>query len=113
AFAFGSHKVMRWLVPFCLIYMLPASAVLAVGDGLFRAFFGIQVLVYVLGWLGGRGWKHDITAWPRYFLAMNLALANGFVRWIVGGQGAAWRGTPRWWHPEGAHREEKGRWRKG
>lgn len=114
AFAFGSHKVMRWLAPFCLIFLLPASAVLAVGDGLFRALFGIQVLVYGLGWLGGRGWtrgwKHDITAWPRYFLAMNLALANGFGRWIVGGQRATWRGTPRWWHPEAEPGGKRRRW---
>jgi poly-beta-1,6-N-acetyl-D-glucosamine synthase len=88
AFAFVSHKVLRWLAPEFLIAMLVTSAALAAaGDGLFVAFLGMQLSFYLLAaagwWLRGRGPLAMPLYVPFYFCAMNTAALFGLYRHLT------------------------------
>ena len=100
-FSFFSHKVLRWLGPFFLFFMLLSSFVLALeGHSLFWILFLLQVLLMgfvplvdqVLLWLGFHHfWLRNI----RYFFAMNLALLAGFFRFLRGVRSGAWEPPKR------------------
>jgi cellulose synthase/poly-beta-1,6-N-acetylglucosamine synthase-like glycosyltransferase len=99
AFAFVSHKLLRWLVPFLLAAALVGSLPLAVAGGLrWRLLLGGQVAFYALA-LAGR-WRvggplRRLAALAWYFMTMNAALAVGLWRFIRGTQRAAWSRTHR------------------
>lgn len=103
AFAFLSHKLLRWLSPFLLAAALAANAALAARPGAlgYRALLLAQLSGYALaiagaagvGWL--RGPVRQLAGLAHYFLAMNAALAVGLWRFLAGRQRAAWQRTPR------------------
>lgn len=106
AFAFWSHKVLRWLVPFFLLGALACNlAIVALGGArglafdLFAGLFAAQAAAIALSALifrlpaGTRtpGWLRPIS----YFYLMNYALLCGFFRWARGGQPVTWRQAAR------------------
>jgi len=99
SFSFWSHKVLRWMVPGCLLVMLPASVVLARGRPAFGLVVAAQAALYGLAlWgilSGSRSRWRRLWGAPCYFVVMNLALANGFWRWLTGRQRATWERTQR------------------
>ena len=99
AFAFASHKLLRWLTPLLLTIALVGTLPLAVVGGWgFRALLAAQVAVYGLAYLGARGtagWLERPASLAHYFVGMNVALAAGFWRFVRGTQGAAWNRTER------------------
>jgi cellulose synthase/poly-beta-1,6-N-acetylglucosamine synthase-like glycosyltransferase len=94
AFAFISHKLLRWFLPFCLVGMLVTSGAL-LGSPLYRILFGAQVAFYLLGVAGFlfRGSLHGVryVMVPYYLLAMQLAFFVGFFRFLTGPDTAGWR----------------------
>jgi cellulose synthase/poly-beta-1,6-N-acetylglucosamine synthase-like glycosyltransferase len=98
AFAFASHKLLRWVCPFFMIGLFGAS--LALWESPFyRACLLAQAAFYLLAVLGPL-----VPARPRVFkpvhvagmfTAMNAALLVGFCRWARQGQSGAWRRTAR------------------
>jgi cellulose synthase/poly-beta-1,6-N-acetylglucosamine synthase-like glycosyltransferase len=96
AFAFVSHKLLRWAAPFLLALALLASFAGATTPGAWacRALLAAQVAFYTLAAAGERGaGAPGRTA--RYFVTMNAALAVGWWRFARGTQRAAWRRTAR------------------
>ena len=99
AFAFVSHKLLRWVTPFLLVLALALSAVLAARGALFwQAALALQVAFYALALAGRAGTNGPLRrasslAW--YFVSMNAALAVGLWRFLRGTQGAAWNRTER------------------
>jgi cellulose synthase/poly-beta-1,6-N-acetylglucosamine synthase-like glycosyltransferase len=94
AFAFVSHKLIRWLGPLLLPLALLANAAAAISGGWgLRAMLALQVLGYALAAAGGGA--GGAGRYARYFVAMNAALAAGFWRFLRGSQAAAWRRTER------------------
>jgi cellulose synthase/poly-beta-1,6-N-acetylglucosamine synthase-like glycosyltransferase len=95
AFAFVSHKLLRWATPFLLAVAL-VSNVLAAADGplAVRVLLGAQVAFYALAAAGGRG-AGAAGRTARHFVAMNAALAVGLWRFLLGTQAAAWSRTDR------------------
>ncbi len=101
AFAFFSHKVLRWIGPFFLLAIPLCSAALAWNGNLFFRFLfliltGGAILVIALDlllrWLG----LHFLPLRSlRYFLAMNLALLQGFVKFLKGIRSNVWEPTKR------------------
>lgn len=91
-FAFFSHKLLRWVLPFLLIGMLVSSALL-LDSPIYRGFFVAQMLFYGWGALGYlfreplRRIRYALVAY--YLLAMHLAFLVGFVRFLTGR--AEWR----------------------
>ena len=92
--AFFSHKVLRWILPFLLIALLVSNAILWNQPLYNLALFG-QLLFYLWAAVGFafRDRAHRVRyALLGYFLvAMNLAFLVGFVRTFVGRQGATWQ----------------------
>jgi cellulose synthase/poly-beta-1,6-N-acetylglucosamine synthase-like glycosyltransferase len=98
AFAFLSHKILRWLGPFFLIGALAANLLLLGG------FAYRMALVAQLGFYATAAAMALLPAGPRIvrplrlttmFAGMNAALLIGFCRWASGRQGGAWQRTPR------------------
>jgi cellulose synthase/poly-beta-1,6-N-acetylglucosamine synthase-like glycosyltransferase len=94
AFAFVSHKLLRWTLPFLLIGMLVTSAAL-LDSPLYQALFVLQVLFYGWGLAGYlfrpriQGIRFALVAY--YLLAMHLAFLVGFVRYLSGRREIEWR----------------------
>ena len=98
AFAFWSHKVLRWFAPALMAVAFAANLfLLAVPP--YRLLFAAQVVFYGLA-LAGRekvlkGALGRAASVAYYFVSMNLAMAQGFWRYVRGEQGATWDPTAR------------------
>jgi len=101
AWAFFSHKVLRWLGPFFMIFIAAGTLLwlLAGSPSALPLLFG-QAVFYAAAWAGWRGHSisgpvRKITGTAHHFTAMNIALLLGFFRWLKGSQKAAWNRTQR------------------
>ncbi|HEX9400903.1 MAG TPA: glycosyltransferase family 2 protein [Anaeromyxobacter sp.] len=97
AFAFVSHKLLRWAAPLLLAIALLANVGVAVAPGAwaYRALLAAHAGFYALALAGRRGAAGRLARGALYFLEMNVALAVGFWRFVRGSQRAAWRRTER------------------
>lgn len=94
AYAFWSHKVLRWLTPFLLLIAF-GGALLAATTPIYAFFAGIMVLFGLLAlldhWLlAPRGIKLSGLRFLRHFLLMNLALLLGFYDLLRGDTRTHW-----------------------
>jgi len=98
AFAFWSHKVCRWTVPFALLAAQISAAALA-RDPVYgiaaAAGLSLALLALVGSWLERRARSWAPVSVPYYFLSMNLALALGFIAFVRGTQSMTWTPTAR------------------
>ena len=89
-----SHKVMRYLVPFFLMAILGASAVLARHSFLYLIALGAQLLGYLsaLGaWMFERaGVRSRMLALPQYFVLANVASLMACYQFLRGERYAHW-----------------------
>ena len=100
-FAFFSHKILRWLGPFFIIIMLLVSGILAL-MGLMEyklIFLLFLLLIFVVPLLDAAFKKLNINFLPfraiRYFFVMNLALLEGFFKFLKGIQQGVWEPPKR------------------
>lgn len=93
-FAFVSHKVLRWIIPFLLIGMFVSSATLW-AQPFYRALFLGQVLFYAWGALGyllrARVQRVRYMLLGYYLVAIHLAFLVGFVHFLFRHNEAGWR----------------------
>jgi biofilm PGA synthesis N-glycosyltransferase PgaC len=95
-FLYVSHRVLRWsLTPLLLALLLPLNAVLAVMyGGVYVALLIAQVLFYLAAgsgwWQAARGRTAGPLLVPLYFTLMNVAVFQGFSRFLRNSQPAAW-----------------------
>lgn len=102
AFAFWSHKVLRWLTPHLLLLALAANVgLVSRGAGAFwrLALLG-QIGLPLLGlldwpWRGQRGYGGQACGYIRHFYLMNAALLLGWWRYVRGQRSPVWRPTVR------------------
>ena len=89
-----SHKVMRYLVPFFLMAILGASAVLARHSFFYLMALGAQLLGYLsaLGaWMFERaGVRSRMLALPQYFVLANVASLMACYQFLRGERYAHW-----------------------
>lgn len=89
-----SHKVMRYAVPFFLIAILAASAILAQYSMPYSIVFVAQLGCYLsaLGaWMLERAGVHSrMLALPQYFVLSNLAALIAFYQFLRGERYAQW-----------------------
>jgi len=96
AFSFWSHKVLRWLTPFFLIFCLISSGVLAIYYSLFFALFLIQVLFLLFPLINMISpFKLSLFKFISHFYLMNLALLKGFLMFVKGVETSIWQPTKR------------------
>ena len=101
AFAFTSHKILRWKGPFFIIFAFFSSAILAMSGNLFYlGLLLVQIVVWIiLPLLDLILWKLNIHLKPlrnlRYFVFMNVALLNGFFKYLNGIKTNVWQPTKR------------------
>ncbi len=97
ALAFVVHKLVRWLGPLLLAVSLAGSALL-IRRSAFAGLLAAQLGFYAAAlWGGGtrNGPVARLCRLAQHFVAMNLALAAGFWRWLRGAQGPTWQRTER------------------
>lgn len=101
-FAFFSHKVLRWLGPFfLLIFFLVSLALSALYDNYWYPWLFLCVIVFYFALplldilLRNWGIQWRLIRNIRYFLLMNLALLNGFFRFIKGVKNNVWEPPKR------------------
>jgi cellulose synthase/poly-beta-1,6-N-acetylglucosamine synthase-like glycosyltransferase len=94
AFAFWSHKIVRWAVPVLLLTLLLSSALLARGSAVHLVVLlggGVLGVLAAGGWLLDRlGLRLGVFGLPLYFVAVNAALFVGFIRFVMGTQPTTW-----------------------
>ena len=94
SFAFLSHKLLRWVLPFLLIGLLVSNALLW-SSLPYRLFFVAQALFYL--WAGiGFAFRNSMRrfrfALMGYFLVtIHLAFLVGFWRYLSGRRASAWQ----------------------
>ena len=98
AFTFFSHKVLRWLVPHCMLLAF-ACNLLLVTQPFYLALLVAQLLFY-----GGAAyaWRCSVNGTapkalrlPLFFVSMNLGLWIGFWRFLFGGASGVWARSSR------------------
>ena len=100
-FAFFSHKVLRWFGGFFLLAIFLSLALLAGENQFFSCLFWLQVLgvagVFTINKIRDRLQLKPLPVLKNiaYFLAMNLALTDGFFKWLRGIQSGTWQRTAR------------------
>ncbi|MFN0016467.1 MAG: glycosyltransferase [Saprospiraceae bacterium] len=93
-FAFFSHKVLRWFGGFFLIGMFLSASWLALESPFFRMVFGLM-LFGIASALALSQTKNPLAKNLTYFLAMNVALTDGFFKWLRGIRENTWQRTER------------------
>jgi len=98
AFAYWSHRVLRWVTPLLLILAWSCSgALLRINP--YQWLFALQTVFWLLALYGywRKRWGKPIRASkiPLYFCTMNCAIVLGLFRYLRGLQSLAWKPTPR------------------
>jgi cellulose synthase/poly-beta-1,6-N-acetylglucosamine synthase-like glycosyltransferase len=98
-FCFLSHKVIRWKVPFLVIFTLASSAILGMNYLLYMLLLLLQLLVLFTPVIDHFLRKIGIQSLPlrfiSHFVLMNLAMLAGFLRYLGGIKNNVWQPTSR------------------
>ena len=99
AFAFWSHKLLRWFCPVFMLVALLANLCL-LNQTLYQVTLCGQGLFYLSAFLGmklgtGTGRLRKLCRVPGMFVQMNLALGIGLFRWLCTTQSGTWERTER------------------
>ena len=99
AFSFFSHKVLRWLGPFFLLFLLVSNIILAFSHPFYRILLIVQGLLIISPFidflLRKIGLHIVILRFITHFYSMNLALLAGFLKFIKGTETNVWQPTRR------------------
>jgi len=96
AFSFWSHKVLRWITPFLLLSTFISSFLLAFSERLFFYLMVIQIIGFMIAALSTVfNYKNQLLKFISHFYMMNLALLEGFFRFMKGIQSSIWQPVKR------------------
>jgi cellulose synthase/poly-beta-1,6-N-acetylglucosamine synthase-like glycosyltransferase len=95
SFAFLSHKVLRWLTPFLLIFLLLISVLLIKTHSIFLYFSAIQLMLILTPLLIPFIKSLKPILFIAHFYNMNLALLIGFFKYVKGVKSSVWQPTQR------------------
>lgn len=93
SFQLFSHKVLRWMIPFFLPFLLVSNLIL-IGHPFYNFTLVIQILFYI-GALGGylldrMGKKAKLLGLPLYYCVVNAASITAFLGMIFGKKAIVW-----------------------
>ncbi|MCI0564655.1 MAG: glycosyltransferase family 2 protein [Nitrososphaera sp.] len=92
------HKLLRWSVPFFLIFALFSNFILASESLVFFLTLLLHVFFYSLGILGLRQSEltdKSLIKIPMYFLAVNISILVAWWRYLKGQRTVMWAPTTR------------------
>jgi cellulose synthase/poly-beta-1,6-N-acetylglucosamine synthase-like glycosyltransferase len=94
-FLYVSHRVIRWIVPFLLLYVYSCAIFLATEKEM--AIIVWPLFLFMINAIVGYCTKTRIKLFyiPFYFLYINFALLCGFFRNLLGIQKVTWNSTQR------------------
>lgn len=99
SYAFWSHKIIRWFLPFILILLFIVNVLIFGQHLFFKYLLYLQVIVYGLGLIGYLFSKIKIRigiiSLISYFLITNLALLIGYFKYLRKKHSLIWQSTPR------------------
>lgn len=96
---YWSHKVLRWFAPHLMLIILLTNLTL-ISQSMYLVLFIGQVMFYGIGFYGqhriDRGEKvNSLVAIVSFFLSMNIALGQGFFKFLKGHKSGGWQRTAR------------------
>ncbi|MCT4623007.1 MAG: glycosyltransferase [Schleiferiaceae bacterium] len=97
-FAFFSHKILRWFTPFLAIASMIAAFILH-NHLFYLNYLYLVICVLLLTILDGLLYSLQIKSGPLrfvgHFVMMNLALLNGYIKYLKGVRTNVWQPTKR------------------
>jgi cellulose synthase/poly-beta-1,6-N-acetylglucosamine synthase-like glycosyltransferase len=95
-FAFWSHKVLRWLTPFLLIFCVTSSCLLMRFNTSFIYLFVLQLIGFLIPFTNHFfKFNNPILKFISHFYLMNIALFEGFIKFMVGIKTNIWQPIKR------------------
>lgn len=97
--AYLSHKVCRWFVPHLMLIALISNVIL-LSSQFYQALMCAQIIFYLLACYGIKRQASDkktstLIALLAFFVAMNLALMRGFIKYFSSNVQGTWQRTTR------------------
>jgi hypothetical protein len=99
SYAFFSHKFLRWILPFFMLFIWVGSSFLIHEHSVYsiiNALFTLPLALFIPDYLGKKIGVH--FKWLRYilhFTSMNIALFLGFFKFLGGVKSSIWEPTKR------------------
>lgn len=95
-FVFWSHKVLRWMTPFLILIAAFCSYFLSMHSFFFMILFYLQIFGLLLPWLNRMiHFRNPGLKFASHFYLMNLALLQGFFRFMRGIKSSVWQPVDR------------------
>jgi cellulose synthase/poly-beta-1,6-N-acetylglucosamine synthase-like glycosyltransferase len=98
-YAFFSHKITRWILPFLLILLLILNSFVYSNRAIYEILFLSQILFYCFALLGfvfsTLKIRIKMFSLPNFFVVSNIAVLKGFVRFINKKHSVIWNSTER------------------
>lgn len=98
-YAFLSHKVTRWILPWFLLVLLILSFMLSAVNILIFLFMTAQVVFYFFSFMGLLmsliKVRVQIFSLPYFFVVSNIAAAAGFIKFLRNKHSVIWEVTRR------------------
>jgi cellulose synthase/poly-beta-1,6-N-acetylglucosamine synthase-like glycosyltransferase len=98
AFQVFGHKLMRWAVPWFLVFSFVASSMLMGKGGVYTLAFLTQVLFYgvvIVGHLKPGLRKSKVVKIPYFFVQVNAAIARATLDFLTGRRMTVWTPSKR------------------
>ena len=95
AFAYWSHKVLRWLTPFFMILIFISLTYFSIYDLTIRCAFCLILGYTFLSLIIPNKKLFRVFNYTKHFIYMNIALFIGFIKFINGVQSSVWTPTAR------------------
>jgi len=99
SYAFFSHKVTRWFLPSLLLILFVTGMILSDYNDLVHKIFYLQVIVYLLALCGYLlsmiKLRVPVFSIPYFFVVSNIAIAEGFIKFIKKEHSVIWNSTER------------------
>jgi cellulose synthase/poly-beta-1,6-N-acetylglucosamine synthase-like glycosyltransferase len=99
SYAFFSHKVTRWFLPLLLVLLFLTGAITSGHNDIISKIFYLQVIIYLLALCGYLLSQIKIRiplfSIPYFFVISNIAIAEGFLKFIRRKHSVIWKSTER------------------
>ncbi len=98
SYQYFCHKMLRWLVPFCLIAAFVSNGFLAIRGGIYPIVFLFHALFYALaafGMIAGEKVSVFAIKIPRFFVLVNASILLAWIKYLRGERLTMWKPSER------------------